>query len=195
MSTRRIDRKRIENAVREILIAIGEDPEREGLIRTPERVAQMYEDMLGGVQEDGYELIRSSIYHEKHEELVLLRDLDFFSICEHHLMPFMGKAHIAYIPKGRICGLSKILRAFSHLCRRPQVQERLTWQMADMLYETLKPHGAAVVLEARHLCLELQGVKKLGTIVTTSALRGIFHVHSASRGELFQLIQGRDGVL
>jgi len=195
VSKRLIDKERIIGAVREILEAIGEDPGREGLVGTPERVAQMYEEMLGGVEEDGYELIRSSIYHEQHEELVLLRDIDFHSICEHHLMPFLGKAHIAYIPKGKICGLSKILRAFSHLCRRPQVQERLSWQMADMLYSTMCPYGAAVVLEARHLCMELRGVKKRGSIVTTSALRGIFHTNPASRAELFRLIQGRSEVL
>jgi GTP cyclohydrolase I len=195
VSKRLIDKDRIVKAVREILEAIGEDPDREGLAATPERVAEMYEEMLGGVEEDGYELIRSSIYHEKHEELVLLRDIDFHSICEHHLMPFLGKAHIAYIPKGTICGLSKILRAFSHLCRRPQIQERLSWQMADMLYSTMRPYGAAVVLEARHLCMELRGVRKRGSIVTTSALRGIFHTNPASRAELFRLIQGRSEVL
>jgi GTP cyclohydrolase I len=195
MSARKIDRDRISAAVREILLAIGEDPEREGLANTPERVACMYEEMLGGVEEDGYGLICSSVYHEKHEELVLLRDIDFYSICEHHLMPFMGKAHIAYIPKGTVCGLSKIIRAFQHLCRRPQLQERLTWQMADMLYDTMKPYGAAVVLEARHLCMELRGVHKVGTIVTTSALRGVFHINAASRQELFKLIQGRGQVL
>jgi GTP cyclohydrolase I len=195
VSKRLIDRERIAKAVREILEAIGEDPEREGLLGTPGRVAQMYEETLGGVEEDGYELIRSSVYHEQHEELVLLRDIDFYSICEHHLMPFLGKAHIAYIPKGTICGLSKIVRAFSHLCRRPQVQERLTWQMADMLQATMRPYGTAVVLEARHLCMELRGVKKRGSIVTTSALRGIFHTNPASRAELFRLIQGRNEVL
>ncbi len=195
MSSRKVDSGRIAEAVREILLAIGEDPEREGLAKTPERVAQMYEEMLGGVEEDGYELLRSSVFHEKHEELVLLRDIDFYSICEHHLMPFMGKAHIAYIPKGSVCGLSKIIRAFSHLCRKPQLQERLTWQMADLLFETLHPYGAAVVLEARHLCMELRGVHKLGTVVTTSALRGVFHNNAASRQELFKLIQGRPQVL
>ncbi|OPX23668.1 MAG: GTP cyclohydrolase I FolE [Planctomycetales bacterium 4484_113] len=195
MSTKAIDRKRIERAVREILLAIGEDPEREGLRETPRRVAEMYEDILGGVREDGYELIRASLFTEKHSELVLLRGISFFSICEHHLLPFMGVAHIAYIAKGQIVGLSTILRAFSQLCRQPQIQERLTWQMADMMYDTLKPHGVAVVLEARHLCMELIGVKKPGTIVTTSALRGIFHKNEGSRQELFKLIQGRDKVV
>jgi len=195
MSTKRIDRKRIEKAVREILLAIGEDPEREGLKETPRRVAQMYEDILGGVREDGYELIRASLYDEKHSELVLLRGIGFFSICEHHLLPFMGVAHIAYIAKGQIAGLSTILRAFSQLCRQPQIQERLTWQMADMMNDTLKPHGVAVVLEARHLCMEITGVKKPGTVVTTSALRGIFHKNEGSRQELFKLIQGRDKIV
>jgi GTP cyclohydrolase I len=195
VSNRRIDIERIKHAVKEILLAIGEDPEREGLAKTPERVAQMYEDLLGGVKEDSYELIRGSTYQEEHQELVLLRDIEFHSICEHHLMPFMGKAHIGYIPKGRVCGISKIVRAFSHLCRRPQIQERLTWQMADMLYETMKPHGVAVVLEARHLCMEIRGVKKRGTIVTTSALRGIFHHNPASRQEVFRLMQGSRDVV
>jgi len=195
MSTKRIDRKRIEHALREIIQAIGEDPEREGLKETPRRVAEMYEDILGGVREDGYELIRSSLYSEEHRELVLLRGIRFFSICEHHLLPFMGVAHIAYIPKGQVVGLSTILRAFSQLCRQPQIQERLTWQMADMLYDTLKPFGVAVVLEARHLCMEIIGEKKPGTVVTTSALRGIFHRNEASRQELFKLIQGRDAVI
>lgn len=195
MSGRKVDCGRIAAAVREILLAIGEDPEREGLVKTPERVAQMYEEMLGGVEEEGCELLRASVFHEKHEELVLLRDIDFYSICEHHLMPFMGKAHIAYIPKGSVTGLSKVIRAFSCLCRQPQLQERLTWQMADLLFDTLHPYGAAVVLEARHLCMELRGVHKLGTVVTTSALRGVFHSNAATRQELFKLIQGRSQVL
>ncbi len=195
MSSKPIDKERIEKAVREILIAIGEDPEREGLRQTPKRVARMYEEILGGIRSDGYEVIRSSLYSEKHQELVLLRGIQFYSICEHHLLPFLGVAHIGYIPKGKVAGLSSIIDAFSQLCRQPQLQERLTWQMADMLYETLSPFGVAVVLEARHLCMEIIGVKKLGSIVTTSALRGIFHTREASRLELFKLIQGKDSVI
>ncbi len=195
MSSKNIDLKRIEKAVKEILIAIGEDPEREGLRETPRRVAQMYEEILGGVRADGYELLRSSLYSEKHEELVLLRGINFYSICEHHLLPFIGVAHIAYIPKGQVIGINRIVEAFSQLCRQPQIQERLTWEMADMLFDTVKPLGAAVVLEARHLCMEIIGVKKLRSVITTSALRGIFHTREATRLELFKLIQGKDEIM
>lgn len=195
MSSKNIDVSRIEKAVREILLAIGEDPEREGLRETPRRLAELYEEILGGVRADGYELIRTSMYPEKHEELVLLRGISFYSICEHHLLPFLGVAHIAYIPKGYVVGISSVIKAFSELCRQAQIQERLTWQMADMLFETLKPHGAAVVLEARHLCMEIVGAKKPGTVVTTSALRGVFHTREATRLELFKLIRGSQEVL
>ncbi len=195
MASNKIDCERIRKAIREILIAIGQDPDREGLKETPRRVAEMYEEILGGIRADGYELIRSSLYTEKHQELVLLRGVNFYSICEHHLLPFIGVAHIAYIPKGQIVGLSSILEAFSQICRQPQLQERLTWQMADLLYETTGATGVAVVLEARHLCMELIGARKLGSIVTTSALRGIFHSKEATRLELFKLIQGRNEIV
>jgi len=155
----------------------------------------MYREIVGGATEKAYEIIASSLYSEKHEELVLLRDIQFYSICEHHLVPFIGLAHIGYIPKGQIVGVSSIIRAFSELCRQPQVQERLTWQTADILFETIKPHGVAVVLEARHLCMEITGINKPGTIVTTSALRGVFHTREATREEFLRLIRGKDNIL
>ena len=195
MGLKEIDLSRIEAAVNEILLAIGEDPEREGLKETPRRVAQMYREIVGGATEEAHKIITSSLYKEKHEELVLLRDVQFYSICEHHLIPFIGLAHIGYIPKGQIVGVSSIIRAFSELCRQPQVQERLTWQTADLLFETIKPHGVAVVLEARHLCMEITGINKPGTIVTTSALRGVFHMRQATREEFLRLIRGKDDIL
>jgi GTP cyclohydrolase I len=182
------DKKKIERAVKLILEAIGEDPNREGLIETPSRVARMYEEFFNGRRFSDIDDLRRTLFAEKYQELVLLRDVPFFSICEHHLLPFVGVAHIAYIPKGKITGLSKVGRAFDELCRRPQVQERLTSQMADLLMESLNPRGAAVILEARHMCIEIRGVKKPGTIAVTSALRGCFITQQKTRLELMSLL-------
>jgi GTP cyclohydrolase I len=194
MENAKFDRGRIEAAVREILLAIGEDVERDGVCQTPERVARMYEEVFAG-QNGGAEEFLETQFDVEHRELILFRDVKFYSMCEHHLMPFMGVAHIAYIPDGRVTGLSKVVRAFKHLAARPQVQERLTMQMADLMMEKLRPLGAAVVVEARHLCMELRGVRAPGSIITTSALRGAFEARESTRMELFTLIKGEQQVL
>jgi len=182
-----INIKRIERAVREILLAVGEDVSREGLKRTPQRVANMYAELLAGMQEDPGEHIQS-IFTEKYDEIVLLRDIPFYSICEHHLMPFIGSAHVAYLPLGSVLGVSKLARIVDCFSRRLQVQERLTDQIADFLMSSLKPQGVAVVLEASHSCMTIRGVKKPGSIMVTSALRGIFKRDPKSREEIMSLI-------
>jgi GTP cyclohydrolase IA len=184
-----IDKPRIEAAVRELLAAIGEDLGRDGVRETPQRVARMYEEIFHG-QNGGAAKHLETVFDVDHRELVLLRGVAFHSMCEHHLMPFTGVAHIAYIPQGKITGLSKLVRAFKNLAARPQVQERLTTQMADLLMESLDPLGAAVVVEARHLCMEMRGVRAPGSIITTSALRGAFENRASTRMELFTLIKG-----
>ena len=182
------DKPRIEAAVRELLLAIGEDVERDGLYETPERVARMYEEIFSGQNGDGEHYLETT-FDVDHRELILFRDVKFYSMCEHHLMPFMGVAHIAYIPDGKVTGLSKVVRTFKHLAARPQVQERLTTQMADMLMRKLDPLGSAVIVEARHMCMELRGVRSPGSIITTSALRGAFENRESTRMELFTLIK------
>jgi len=189
-----IDKPRIEAAVREILLALGEDPERDGVRETPQRVARMFEEVFYGVN-GGAEKHLETTFDVAHRELILFRDITFFSMCEHHLMPFIGIAHIAYIPDGRVTGLSKIVRAFKNLAARPQVQERLTTQMADLLMAKLDPLGAAVIVEARHLCMEMRGVRSQGSIITTSALRGAFETRESTRMELFTLIKGERQVV
>lgn len=189
-----IDKPRIEAAVREILLALGEDPERDGVRETPQRVARMFEEVFHGVN-GGAERHLETTFDVAHRELILFRDITFFSMCEHHLMPFIGIAHIAYIPDGRVTGLSKIVRAFKNLAARPQVQERLTTQMADLLMAKLDPLGAAVIVEARHLCMEMRGVRSPGSIITTSALRGAFETRESTRMELFTLIKGERQVV
>lgn len=184
--------KRIERAVREILLAIGEDVSREGLKRTPQRVANMYAELLAGMQEDPGAHIQS-IFTEKYDEIVLLRDIPFYSICEHHLMPFIGSAHVAYLPLGSVLGVSKLARIVDCFSRRLQVQERLTDQIADFLMSSLKPQGVAVVLEASHSCMTIRGVKKPGSIMVTSALRGIFKRDPKSREEIMSLIHKGGG--
>lgn len=189
-----IDKPRIEAAVREILLAIGEDTERDGVRETPERMARMFEEVFAG-QNGGAEQHLTTQFEVEHRELILLRDIQFHSMCEHHLMPFIGVVHVAYIPDGRVTGLSKIVRAFKNLAARPQVQERLTTQMADLMMAKLKPLGAAVIVEARHLCMELRGVRQPGSIITTSALRGAFEARESTRMELFTLIKGERQVV
>ena len=189
-----IDKPRIEAAVREILLALGEDPERDGVRETPQRVARMFEEVFYGVNGGAEEHLEKT-FDVAHRELILFRDITFFSMCEHHLMPFIGIAHIAYIPDGRVTGLSKIVRAFKNLAARPQVQERLTTQMADLLMAKLDPLGAAVIVEARHLCMEMRGVRSPGSIITTSALRGAFESRESTRMELFTLIKGERQVV
>lgn len=186
-----MDRSRIEQGVRLILEGIGEDPAREGLLDTPRRVADMYEEIFAGLGQDASEHFRVT-FNEGHQEMVLIRDIPLYSVCEHHLLPFLGRAHVAYIPgkDGRICGLSKIARLVDVYARRPQVQERMTSQIADTLVEELVPQGVIVVIEAEHLCMSMRGVQKPGAITTTSAVRGIFSRNAATRAEAMSLIKG-----
>lgn len=185
-----IDKKKIREAVRLLLEGIGEDPNRDGLLETPDRVARMYEEIFGqGEQEPRVAL--SKKFDEHHRELVLVKDITFFSMCEHHLMPFFGKAHIAYIPNGYIVGISKLARVVESFARRPQVQERMTSQIADIINEELKADGVAVVCEGVHTCMTMRGVKKPGSSVITSAMRGAFEKNVTSRTELMALIFGK----
>ncbi len=186
-----MDRSRIEQGVRLILEGIGEDTSREGLLDTPMRVANMYEEIFAGLDQDPAEHFAVT-FNEGHQEMVLIRDIPLYSVCEHHLVPFLGKAHVAYIPgkDGRICGLSKIARLVDVFAKRPQVQERLTSQIADTLVEQLDPQGVLVVIEAEHLCMSMRGVRKPGTVTTTSAVRGIFERKAATRAEAMSLIKG-----
>jgi len=184
-----IDIEKIKKAVREILLAVGEDGQREGLKKTPERVAKMYAELLAGMHEDPKEHLRS-VFTENYDEIVLLRDIPFYSICEHHLMPFIGSAHVAYLPSGGILGVSKLARIVDCFARRLQTQERLTGQIADFIMNSLKPQGVAVVLEASHSCMTIRGIKKPGSVMVTSALRGIFRRDPKSRSEVLGLMRG-----
>jgi GTP cyclohydrolase I len=184
-----IDQERIRKAVREILAAVGEDPDREGLRETPERVARMYAEMFSGLHQEPADLLRKT-FTQKYDEMVLVKDIHFESMCEHHLLPFYGKAHIAYLPKGKIIGLSKPARVVEVLSRRPQVQERMTEELADLLMEQLDARGVGVILEATHLCMTIRGVRKPNSICTTSAMRGVFRTNASSRAELMALIYG-----
>jgi len=183
-----IDTERIRKAVKEILIAVGEDTEREGLKRTPERVARMYAELLGGMHEDPKKHLRS-VFAENYDEIVLLRDVPFYSICEHHLMPFIGSAHVAYLPSGTVLGVSKLARVVDSFAHRLQTQERLTYQIADFIMNSLKPQGVAVVLESSHSCMTIRGIRKPGSIMVTSALRGIFKRDPRSRNEVLSLMR------
>ncbi|TLS35925.1 GTP cyclohydrolase I FolE [Pseudalkalibacillus caeni] len=184
-----VNHEKIQEAVRMILEAIGEDPDREGLIDTPKRVARMYEEIFQGMNQDPKEHFET-IFGEEHEELVLVKDIPFFSTCEHHLVPFFGKAHVAYIPKGgKVTGLSKLARAVEAVSRRPQLQERITSTIADSLVDSLSPYGVMVVLEAEHMCMTMRGVKKPGASTVTSAVRGIFENDAAARAEVLSLIK------
>ena len=188
VTNRPVDLERISAAVVEILEAIGEDPQRDGLLRTPERVAKMYEEVFAGLQEDPERHLEVQ-FEAEHDEMVMVRDIAFYSMCEHHLLPFVGKAHVAYVPgeAGKITGLSKLARLVEAYARRPQVQERLTSQVADKLMEVLEPRGALVVIEAEHHCMSMRGVQKPGSLTITSAVRGIF-LSDATRAEALQLI-------
>jgi GTP cyclohydrolase I len=184
-----VDLERLERAVREILYAIGEDPDRDGLLRTPQRVAEMYAEICSGLHEDPSQHLIVT-FEANHDEMVLVRDIPLYSICEHHLAPFHGQAHVAYIPggDGRITGLSKIARLVDGFAKRPQVQERLTTQIADALVEVLQPRGAFVMIEAEHLCMSMRGVRKPGSLTLTSAVRGLFKDSAATRAEVMALI-------
>lgn len=183
-----VDKPAIEGAVRTILRAIGENPEREGLRDTPRRIADMYAEVFSGLRANPIELLAVGFDEERHKEMVVVRDIPFHSHCEHHLTPFYGVAHVGYIPNGRLVGVSKIARLVEMLARRPQVQERLTSQVADLLMEGLKARGAAVVIEATHLCMTMRGVRKPGSKVITSANRGIFRENPSTRAEFMSLV-------
>lgn len=186
-----MDRERIEAAVREILIAVGEDPDREGLVETPARVARMYEEIFSGLEDDPARHLK--LFDESSEEMVVVRDIPLYSMCEHHLIPFLGKAHIAYIPSnGKVIGLSKLARIVDSFARRPQLQERLTGQIADFLYDNLEPMGVAVVVEAEHLCMTMRGARASGAKTMTSALRGTMRSDARTRAEAMSLLtEGR----
>ena len=179
------------DAVRTILIALGEDPDREGLAGTPDRVARMYAEVFSGLLENGNEAVETFFEEEDHHELVMVKDIPFHSMCEHHLLPFHGRAHVAYLPRGTVTGLSKLARLVDVYARRPQMQERLTTQVANTLMEALNPYGVLVVVEAEHLCMSMRGMKKPGSITVTSAVRGSFCDDPATRSEAMALLFGR----
>lgn len=178
-----IDLDMIRKATEGVLKAVGEDPKREGLLNTPDRVARMYEELLAGYRVDPIELVNDALFEEDYDEMVLVRDIEFYSLCEHHMLPFIGRAHVAYIPNGRVIGLSKIPRIVDMFARRLQVQERMTRQIADLLCELLNPQGAAVVVEGLHMCSMMRGVKKHGARMTTSKMVGSFRKNSSTRQE------------
>jgi GTP cyclohydrolase I len=185
-----LDHEKIKRAIRDILEAIGEDPNREGLQGTPERCARMMEEIFSGMNQSAESQL-SAIFNEDHEEVVLVKDIPIYSFCEHHLLPCFGKAHVAYIPKkGRVTGISKLARVVDVCARRPQLQERLTTQVADAIVKALDPYGVIVVVEAEHMCMTLRGVNKPGSKTITSAIRGLFRKDEASRAEALSLIRG-----
>jgi GTP cyclohydrolase I len=184
-----VDLERIRLAVREILLAVGEDPEREGLCDTPDRVARMYAEMFAGLREDPRALLQIT-FPQKYDEMVVVKDIGFESMCEHHLLPFFGKAHVAYLPNGKIVGLSKIARVVETFARRPQVQERMTEEIADLLVQELDARGVGVIVEASHSCMTVRGVRKPGSMTMTSAMRGAFRSNPSTRAELMDLVYG-----
>ena len=187
-----VDRKRVALAVRELLEAIGEDPDRDGIARTPERVGDMYAELFAGLDVDPGDVLEVT-FEADHDEMILVREIPFHSMCEHHLIPFVGQAHVAYIPNedGRITGLSKLARLVEGYAKRPQVQERITTQVADTLERVLRPRGVLVVLEAEHLCMSMRGVNKPGAVTVTSAVRGLFRQDARTRAEAMAFIHGR----
>jgi len=184
-----MDKRKIEKATRDILEAIGEDPGRQDLLETPRRVAEMYEEIFSGISKNPSRELEITL-EQKHDEIILLKDIPLYSMCEHHLLPFIGKANVAYIPKnGRVTGLSKIARLVDVLSKRPQVQERLTTQIAEIIMAKLKPKGCMVVIEAEHMCMSMRGIKKSGTLTVTSVVRGIFQANEKTRAETLALIR------
>ena len=186
-ATEPVDSARIRDAVREIIIGFGEDPDREGLRDTPRRVADMYAEVFSGLRQDPADVLRVG-FEEGHQEMVIVKDIPFYSMCEHHFLPFHGVAHVGYIPQGRVVGLSKLARAVEILARRPQLQERLSSQLADVIMETMEPQGVAVVIKAEHLCMTMRGIRKPGSLTVTSAMRGVFQRSAATRAEFMSLI-------
>ena len=185
----KINKAKIEKAVASIIEAIGENPKREGLVGTPRRIAEMYAEVFGGIYEDPGEELRIG-FEEGHQEMVILKDIPFYSMCEHHFLPFHGLAHVGYIPNGRVVGASKIGRVVEILARRPQLQERLTTQIANTIVSVLEPKGVAVIIQAEHLCMTMRGVKKPGSNIVTSAMRGLFQKNPLTRSEFLSLVQG-----
>ena len=186
--TRLFDLARIEEAATSIILALGEDPEREGLRDTPRRIAKMYEEFFSGLHQDPVEVLATG-FEESHQEMVIVKDISFFSVCEHHFLPFYGSAHIGYVPDGRVVGASKLARALDILARRPQIQERLTNQLVDAVYEAVRPAGVSAVIAAEHMCMSLRGVKKPGSKVVTKASRGSFDDQASTRQEFLALIR------
>jgi len=184
-----VDMQRLQNAVREILAAVGEDPDREGLLETPARVARMYAELFSGLHDDPRTHLKK-VFTETYDEVVVVRDISFNSMCEHHLLPFMGKAHIGYIPNGKVLGLSKLARVVESVSHRPQVQERMTEEIARLLESELDAKGVGVVVEATHTCMTIRGVRKPGSLCVTSAMKGLFRTNVSSRAEIMQLIYG-----
>ncbi len=179
---------RFEEAVKTMVESIGEDPQREGLIKTPERVYKAYQFMFGGYQQDPVKILESALFNSSNDEMVLIKDIEFYSTCEHHLLPIIGRAHVAYIPDGNVVGLSKIPRVVDVFARRMQIQEQLTEQIADAIMQTIQPKGVGVVIQARHMCMEMRGVEKINSTTTSSALRGLFKSDEKTRAEFFSLI-------
>jgi len=184
---------KFENAVKTMMLHIGEDPNREGLEKTPQRVRKAYEFMYGGYQQDPKEVLSSALFTSSNDEMVLIKDIEFYSTCEHHLLPIIGRVHVAYIPNGKVVGLSKIPRVVDIFARRMQIQEQLTEQIADAIMETIAPKGVAVVIVARHMCMEMRGVEKINSTTTSSALRGLFKKDEKTRSEFFSLINSPTG--
>ena len=182
------DKDKIKKAVELIIEAIGEDKNREGLKETPERIADMYEEIFKGLYENPREHLKNGFVEEKHHEMVILRNISFFSMCEHHFLPFFGKAHIGYIPGKKLVGISKIARVVDIVARKPQLQERMTSEIADIIFEEVNPLGVGVVIEAEHLCMVMRGVKKMGSLIVTSAIRGGFEKYASTRSEFLMLI-------
>lgn len=184
---------RFEDCVREMISYVGEDSKREGLLKTPQRVRKAYEFMFGGYKQDAAEILSSALFTSSNDEMVLIKDIELYSTCEHHLLPIIGRAHVAYIPDGQVVGLSKIPRAVDVFARRMQIQEQLTEQIADAIMQTIKPKGVAVVIQARHMCMEMRGVEKINSTTTSSALRGLFKSDEKTRAEFFSLINAPTG--
>ena len=191
-----IKHSEIHQAIHTLLVAIGEDPDRKGLINTPDRVARMYEELLEGYWVDPDKLINDALFEESYDEMVVVRDIEYYSLCEHHMLPFIGRAHVAYLPRGRVIGLSKIPRIVDMFAKRLQVQERMTKQIAEFLQEKLNPYGVAVVVEGLHLCAAMRGVKKHDARMITSAMLGYFRKNLATRQEfLYNISRGSDPLL